>query len=67
MIAQAGLDAELVVVEANIRYRLPVTGDIVCHCAVTESARRTFIDELDPERAARDSTCGSRSVPTRRR
>ena len=46
MIALAGLDAELVVVEANIRYRLPVTGDIVCHCAVTESARRTFIDEL---------------------
>ena len=46
MIAQAGLDAELVVVEANIRYRLPVTGDIVCHCAVTEAARRTFIGAL---------------------
>lgn len=46
MIAQAGLDAELVVVEASIRYRLPVTGDITCHCAVTESARRTFIEAL---------------------
>ena len=46
IIARAGLEAELVVSEANIRYRAPVKGDIVCRCKVTAQAAQAFVDGL---------------------
>lgn len=46
MIARAGLDADLVVAEANICYRAPVRKDIVCHCALSDAAARAFVDDL---------------------
>ena len=53
IIARAGLDADLVVVEATIRYRAPVRGDIACHCSITEDAAQAFIDHLAAKRRAR--------------
>ena len=44
--ARAGLEAELVVTEATIRYRAPIRGDIVCRCAAKETALRAFVDDL---------------------
>jgi thioesterase domain-containing protein len=53
IIARAGLDADLVVVEATIRYRAPVRGDIACHCSITDDAAQAFIDDLAAKRRAR--------------
>ncbi len=53
MIARVGLDASLVVAEAAIRYLAPVRGDIVCHCTVTETAARAFVDELTAQGRSR--------------
>jgi thioesterase domain-containing protein len=53
IIARAGLDADLVVVEATIRYRAPVRGDIVCRCSITDDAAHTFVDTLAAKRRAR--------------
>jgi thioesterase domain-containing protein len=40
LIRQRGLNAELVVAEASIRYRAPVRDDIECHCVVPGGAGR---------------------------
>ena len=53
IIARAGLDADLVVVEATIRYRAPVRGDIACHCSITDDAAQAFIDDLAAKSRAR--------------
>ena len=53
IIAQAGLDADLVVVEATIRYRAPVRGDIVCHCSITDDAAQAFVGDLAAKRRTR--------------
>lgn len=53
MIARAGLDGDLVVAEATIRYRAPVRGDIVCRCSIAEDAAQTFVDDLATKRRAR--------------
>ena len=53
IIARAGLDADLVVVEATIRYRAPVRGDIACHCSITDDGAQAFIDHLAAKRRAR--------------
>ena len=53
IIARAGLDADLVVVEATIRYRAPVRGDIACHCSITDDAAQAFVDTLAAKRRAR--------------
>lgn len=46
LIARAGLEAELVVAEANIRYRTPIKSGIVCRCGVTAQAVQSFVDGL---------------------
>lgn len=55
LIARAGLQADLVVAEAAIRYRKPVCDDIVCHCAVNESAAQAFTNALASAGRARIS------------
>lgn len=55
LIDRAGLKADLVVAGASIRYRAPVQGDIVCHCAITEDAARTFVGDLAANGRARCS------------
>jgi thioesterase domain-containing protein len=46
LIAQAGLEADLVVAEARIVYREPIRGDIVCRSALPPAQARAFIDDL---------------------
>ncbi|MCP5305051.1 MAG: YiiD C-terminal domain-containing protein [Chromatiaceae bacterium] len=46
LIARAGLDAELVVAAATIRYRRPVREDIRCRCAVDVDAAHAFTEHL---------------------
>ncbi|MGB5199058.1 MAG: YiiD C-terminal domain-containing protein [Sedimenticolaceae bacterium] len=46
VIARAGLEADLVVAEATIRYRAPVCADIVCRCSLTDEVAQAFVDEL---------------------
>jgi thioesterase domain-containing protein len=46
LIEGAGLDAELVVADAAIRYREPVRADIVCTCAVEAATAASFVQEL---------------------
>ena len=46
LIERAGLEADLVVAEAGIRYRAPVRTDIVCHCALDAAAADAFTSEL---------------------
>ena len=53
IIERSGLDADLVVVEATIRYRAPVRGDIVCRCSITDDAAQAFVDDLAAKRRAR--------------
>ena len=43
------VDAELVVASAEIRYRRPVTGDIVCATGAATEPRRAFIDGVRGE------------------
>jgi thioesterase domain-containing protein len=53
IIARSGLDADLVVAEATIRYRAPVCGDIDCHCALSDEAAQAFVDDLAAKGRAR--------------
>jgi thioesterase domain-containing protein len=53
LIATGGLVAELVVAEANIRYRAPLRADIVCHCSAAEGEASGFIDALAAQGRAR--------------
>jgi thioesterase domain-containing protein len=46
LIDRAGLAAELVVAEANIRYRAPVRTDISCRCEVDDAAAAAFVGDL---------------------
>ncbi|MDJ0738372.1 MAG: YiiD C-terminal domain-containing protein [Gammaproteobacteria bacterium] len=46
LLARAGLDAELVVAEATIRYHAPVRGDIVCSAALRPGDARAFQQRL---------------------
>ncbi len=55
LIARAGLEADLVVAEANIRYRAPIKGDIVCRCGATAQAVQSFVDGLAERRRSRMS------------
>jgi thioesterase domain-containing protein len=55
IIARAGLDGDLVVAEASIRYRAPVRGEITCHCSIADDAARAFLDDLAARRRARVS------------
>ena len=40
---QLGVDAELVVAKAEIRYRAPVTGDLQCRALADETRREAFV------------------------
>lgn len=53
LIALAGHAAELVVAEASIRYRVPVTGDIVCACRVDPVLAQVFSTRLQSHGRAR--------------
>ncbi len=44
---QAGMDGELVVSRAEIKYRAPVTGPIECRAATSEAERREFQDNFN--------------------
>jgi thioesterase domain-containing protein len=46
LIANAGINADLVVVEATIRYRAPVRGNILCRCEIADEVASAFISEL---------------------
>ena len=39
---ELGIEAELVVARAEIRYRAPVSGDLECSCACSEVQRESF-------------------------
>jgi len=43
MLEDAGIDAELVVAKAEIRYRAPVTGELNCVAKVEAGARDAFL------------------------
>ncbi len=53
LIGRAGLDADLVVAEATIRYRAPVRGAIDCRCELDHAEARAFIAGLREKRRAR--------------
>jgi thioesterase domain-containing protein len=42
IMAELGIEAELVVARAEIRYRKPVSGDLECSCACTAVQRESF-------------------------
>ena len=56
ILSQGGQDAELVVAEAEIKYRAPVCGDIVCECCVDADDGRAFVAALAMHGRARLST-----------
>jgi thioesterase domain-containing protein len=41
------IKAELVVASAEIRYRAPVSGDLVCSCNCSEAQRKSFRQGID--------------------
>lgn len=53
IIMQAGLEANLVVAEASIRYRAPVKDDIVCRCEARPESARSFVDDLSAQGRSR--------------
>lgn len=46
LLTRAGLDADLVVAEAGIRYLAPLRGDIACRAALEPAAAREFTQRL---------------------
>lgn len=42
----AGVNGELVVARAEIKYRRAVKGDIDCQCSVSETERQEFVDQF---------------------
>jgi thioesterase domain-containing protein len=46
LIEHAGIDANLVVAQANIRYRLPIQADILCRSEITDAEAAAFIEGL---------------------
>lgn len=47
LLARAGIEnADLVVAQANIRYRTPVRGEILCRCVIADEVARAFIAGL---------------------
>lgn len=53
IVDQAGLDAELVITEASIRYRTPIRESIHCFCRVSEDDRQHFVAKLHDQGKAR--------------
>ena len=44
---ELGIEAELVVARAEIRYRKPINGDLECGCACSSAQRKSFRQGLD--------------------
>jgi thioesterase domain-containing protein len=44
---ERGIEAELVVARAEIRYRAPVSGDLACSCTCSEAQRESFSRGID--------------------
>ena len=53
LIEQAGLEAELVVAGASIRYRAPIRGAIRCGCRLQAGKGPGFVAELGAEKRSR--------------
>ncbi|MCM8854502.1 MAG: thioesterase domain-containing protein [Candidatus Thiodiazotropha sp.] len=53
IVDQAGLDVELVITEASIRYRTPIRESIHCLCRVSEKDRQHFVAKLLDQGKAR--------------
>jgi thioesterase domain-containing protein len=53
IIGRAGLQADLVVADATIRYHAPVCDDIRCRSTVSDSAAQAFVDTLRASGRAR--------------
>jgi thioesterase domain-containing protein len=53
LIDQAGLNAELVVAEASIRYRAPIRGTIRCSCRLNADQGPGFVAKLSAEKRSR--------------
>lgn len=53
VIDDAGLDAELVIAEAAIRYRAPVRGRIRCYCRLSANQIQRFVTGLRTRGSAR--------------
>jgi len=46
ILEERGIDADLVVAGAEIRYRAPVTGDLHCHTGIDAKAREAFLRDI---------------------
>lgn len=44
---ELGIEADLVVARAEIRYRAPVSGDLECNCVCSEAQRESFCQGID--------------------
>lgn len=47
ILEELGIEAELVVARAEIRYRAPVSGDFECSCACSTAQRESFRQGID--------------------
>jgi thioesterase domain-containing protein len=47
ILEQTGVDAELVVAKAEIRYRAPVTGDLRCVAGADAGQRASFLQDIE--------------------
>jgi thioesterase domain-containing protein len=53
LIEHHGLDAELVIANAEIRYAKPITSDIECNCHAADSTQESFIKSLSAGRRSK--------------
>ena len=53
IVTERGIEAELVITKADIKYRAPVHGDIRCMCQLSDSKIQSFIDTLLNKKRAR--------------
>jgi thioesterase domain-containing protein len=61
IMAELGIEAELVVARAEIRYRAPVSGDLECSCTCSAAQRESFrrgIDEVGKGKLVMDIEVG---------
>jgi len=53
VLAEQAIEAELVIVSADIKYLAPVKGAIQCQCQLSDKKIQSFIDELEIRKGAR--------------
>ncbi len=63
VLTEQGVDADLVIARAEIKYRAPVKDTIICFCHLDEAVIQRFLDQLSNKKYARIEARVSVGIP----